>query len=62
MWEACETGYCLSGQPVDVSGATVPADFDGDGTPEEGGAELAGAVGKTVTVQVKKTASGWVMV
>ncbi|HJR37635.1 MAG TPA: hypothetical protein VJ819_04555, partial [Nocardioidaceae bacterium] len=61
LWEACGTGFCLSGQSVDVTGATVPADLDGNGTPAGDGAELAGAVGKTVTIEVKKATSGWVM-
>lgn len=55
--QACQTGWCLAGVPLDLGPETqlaAPAadDFDADGTVETNAQELAGLVGTSVTLQV----------
>jgi len=60
---ACDPGYCLGGQQLDLGAAgqlagTAAGDFDGDGQVETNQAELTGLLGSTVTMVVAPVEGG----
>ncbi len=64
---SCAEGFCLNGRVLGVGSAGVmaapaAADFDGNGTAEDNGAELAGLVGTPVTLKLDQNGSGWTVV
>ena len=63
VFTACDAGYCLGGQSVDLGAAgqlagTAAGDFDGDGQVETNQAELTGLLGSTVTMVVAPVDGG----
>jgi membrane-bound lytic murein transglycosylase B len=58
-WASCGGGYCLGSTPLDLGGGGVGAarangDLDGNGSVGSNAEELAGLVGKQVTLRVER--------